>query len=555
MTYVALARKWRPRRFAEMVGQEHVRQALANALNTDRVHHAFLFTGTRGVGKTTVARILAKCLNCERGVSAEPCGTCSACREIDEGRFVDLLEVDAASRTKVDDTRELLDNVQYAPTRGRYKVYLIDEVHMLSASSFNALLKTLEEPPPHVKFLLATTDPQKLPATVLSRCLQFNLKRLPVALIAERIRAILQAEGIDYEPGAVRLIAQAADGSMRDGLSLLDQLIAFGAGRAGEAETRAMLGTVTRDHVVTLAEHLVAPDAALLMRQVRALDEWAPDHAQLLDELAALLTRIALKQAVPDLAEDELYPAGVVERLARDLAPEDVQLYYQVAILGRRDLPLAPDPRTGFEMTMLRMVAFRPAGPAAQVAMAPGAAAAPSLRTVEPRGPATRATAVANAPLARTADPPPTAEPSSTLRPGDLTAAVSAGAGADADAWSAIIAQLDLQGAARQLASHCALLGREGPLVRLALDPRVQTVRTRAQEEKLAQALSRFYGEPVRVELVTEEPGDTPARAQQRAALAQLEAARQTLEEDATVRALKERFGATVQPDSVQPLK
>jgi DNA polymerase III subunit gamma/tau len=537
MSYVALARKWRPRRFGEMVGQEHVRQALANALDSDRVHHAFLFTGTRGVGKTTVARILAKCLNCERGVSAEPCGECSSCREIDEGRFVDLLEVDAASRTKVDDTRELLDNVQYAPTRGRYKVYLIDEVHMLSASSFNALLKTLEEPPPHVKFLLATTDPQKLPATVLSRCLQFNLKRLPVALIAERMRAILEAEGIAYEPGAVRLIAQAADGSMRDGLSLLDQLIAFGGGKVGESEARAMLGTVARDHVVRLAEQLVAPDAGELMRHVRELDQWAPDHAQLLDELAGLLTRVALKQAVPDLAEDELYPPEVIARLARDIAPEDVQLYYQVAILGRRDLPLAPDPRTGFEMTLLRMVAFRPA--------APGPAAARSPRTAASDGPAARAVP-AGGTAAGTA-------PASPARTRDATEAGTPPAGADA--WSAVLAQLDLTGAARQLASHCALLGRQGSLVRLALDPRVETVRTRAQEDKLAQALSRFYGEPIRIELVTEEPADTPARARERASLAQLEDARRTLEQDATVRALKERFGATVQAESIHPVK
>jgi DNA polymerase III subunit gamma/tau len=537
MTYVALARKWRPKRFAEMVGQEHVRLALGNALSTDRVHHAFLFTGTRGVGKTTVARILAKCLNCERGVGAEPCGECQSCREIDEGRFVDLLEVDAASRTKVDDTRELLDNVQYAPTRGRYKVYLIDEVHMLSASSFNALLKTLEEPPPHVKFLLATTDPQKLPATVLSRCLQFNLKRLPVALIAERMRIILEAEGIEYEPGAMRLVAQAADGSMRDALSLLDQLIAFGGGRAGEAAARTMLGTVARDHVVRLAEHLVTPDAAALMREVRALDQWAPDHAQLLDELAGLLTRIALKQAVPDLAEDELYPAEVVERLARELSREDVQLYYQVAILGRRDLPLAPDPRTGFEMTLLRMVAFRPASQSP--ATVEGAATRP-LRTVTPppSGSAVR-------PLA------PVARPAAPVSPAPVAAAPQG----DTRAWGEILAQLDLQGAARQLASHCALLGRDGSVVRLALDPKHETVRTRAQEEKLAQALSRYYGEPVRIELIAEEPADTPARAQQRASLAQLEAARQTLEEDATVRALKERFGATVQPESVRPVK
>src|SRR5580704_14730095 len=285
MSYIVLARKWRPKRFSEMVGQEHVLRALSNALDSGKIHHAFLFSGTRGVGKTTVARILAKSLNCETGVSANPCGICTACREVDEGRFIDLIEVDAASRTKVDDTRELLDNVQYAPTRGRYKVYLIDEVHMLSGHSFNALLKTLEEPPPHVKFLLATTDPQKLPVTVLSRCLQFNLKRLPVALIAERLRLILDAEGLAYEPGGVRLIAQAADGSLRDALSLLDQLIAFGGGRAGEAEARAMLGTIARDQVVRLAELLAAADPRELLGAARALEEWAPDHAQLLDEL------------------------------------------------------------------------------------------------------------------------------------------------------------------------------------------------------------------------------------------------------------------------------
>src|SRR5258705_1602906 len=256
MSYIVLARKWRPKRFAEMVGQEHVLRALGNALDTGKVHDAFLFTGTRGVGKTTVARILAKSLNCETGVSSNPCGVCAACREIDEGRFIDLIEVDAASRTKVDDTRELLDNVQYAPTRGRYKVYLIDEVHMLSNHSFNALLKTLEEPPPHVKFLLATTDPQKLPVTVLSRCLQFSLKRLPAALIAERLKFIADKEGIAFEPAGLRLVAQAADGSMRDGLSLLDQLIAFGGGKAGEQEARAMLGTIARDHVGRLAELL-----------------------------------------------------------------------------------------------------------------------------------------------------------------------------------------------------------------------------------------------------------------------------------------------------------
>jgi DNA polymerase-3 subunit gamma/tau len=526
MSYTALARKWRPKRFSELVGQEHVLRALVNSLTSGRVHHAFLFTGTRGVGKTTIARILAKCLNCEKGVTAEPCGVCAACREIDAGRFVDLLEVDAASRTKVDDTRELLDNVQYAPTRGRYKVYLIDEVHMLSAHSFNALLKTLEEPPPHVKFLLATTDPQKLPVTVLSRCLQFNLKRLPVSLIAERMRHILEAEGIAFEAAAVLLIAQAADGSVRDALSLLDQLIAFGGGRAGEAEARAMLGTVARDHVVRLAEHLAAFDAGALMSAVRALEEFAPDYAQVLDELATLLVRIALKQSIADFAGDELYAPELLERLAESLSREDVQLFYQTAILGRRDLALAPDPRTGFEMTLLRMLAFRPAD-AAETRDTAAAASAPSTPRLEARAPA-----------------PERAAP--TAPPGTPTALP----------WSAIVNQLDLSGAARQLASHCVLLGREGGVVRLALDPARPCVSTPALQEKLVQALSRYFGETVRLEFEPTAPDAlSPARADEHASLAQLEAARESLESDPGVQALRERFGATLLPETVRPIK
>jgi len=534
MSYTALARKWRPKRFDELVGQEHVLRALVNALETGRVHHAFLFTGTRGVGKTTIARILAKCLNCETGVTARPCGECSSCKEIDAGRFVDLIEVDAASRTKVDDTRELLDNVQYAPTRGRFKVYLIDEVHMLSTHSFNALLKTLEEPPPHVKFLLATTDPQKLPVTVLSRCLQFNLKRLPVTQIAERMRHILQSEGIPFEPAGVRLVAQAADGSMRDGLSLLDQLVAFGGGRVGEQEARAMLGTIARDHVVRLAELLAAADPAELMRYARSLEEWAPDYALVLDELAALLARVAMKQVVPDYDGDEIHEGELLARLARALAPEDVQLYYQTAIVGRRDLALAPDPRTGFEMTLLRMIAFRPVQGPERPAMS--TTARPPLSASRP---APAAAAGAAATEAR--------EPRSVPALGEGAAAAS---------WAQIVSQLDLQGAARQLANHCVMIAREGPVVRLAIDPRNQFVRTRAQEEKLAQALSRYFGEKVRLEFeVTEPAAETPAQAEQRAALEELDAARQSLESDPAVQGLKERFGATLLTDTVRPLK
>src|SRR5271170_1228007 len=362
MSYIVLARKWRPKRFAEMVGQEHVLRALGNALDSGKVHHAFLFTGTRGVGKTTIARILAKSLNCETaGVSSNPCGVCAACREIDEGRFVDLIEVDAASRTKVDDTREMLDNVQYAPTRGRYKVYLIDEVHMLSNHSFNALLKTLEEPPPHVKFLLATTDPQKLPVTVLSRCLQFSLKRLPAALIGERLKFIAGAENLQFDPAAVALLSRAAEGSMRDALSLLDQLIAFGGGTLSETDARAMLGTIDRGHVGRLIDALARADGSALLAEVTELDRDAPDYDRVLVELAAFLQRVAIVQIVPEAAaQDEEFDAQSLARLAQAISPEDVQLYYQIALGGRRDLAMAPEPRAGFEMTLLRMLAFRP---------------------------------------------------------------------------------------------------------------------------------------------------------------------------------------------------
>ncbi|HEY4212315.1 MAG TPA: DNA polymerase III subunit gamma/tau [Steroidobacteraceae bacterium] len=549
--YTALARKYRPKSFNELVGQEHVRRALVNALESGRVHHAFLFTGTRGVGKTTIARIFAKCLNCEKGVTADPDGTCAACREIDTGRFIDLIEVDAASRTKVDDTRELLDNVQYAPTRGRYKVYLIDEVHMLSTHSFNALLKTLEEPPPHVKFLLATTDPQKLPVTVLSRCLQFNLKRLPLTQICDRMRQVLEAEGVPFEPAGIRLVAQAADGSMRDGLSLLDQLIAFGGGKASEAEARAMLGTVARDHVVRLAELLAVLDVPELMRFVQSLEEWAPDYAQLLDELASLLVRVAMKQTIGDFEGDELYSPELLAKLAAAIGPEDVQLFYQTAVTGRRDLWLAPDPRTGFEMTVIRMVAFRPASGGA-IGVGPGPVAGTS-RPV-PTQP-TMAHAQATGAPAQAGSPPRSAAPS--------TAAVTAGgnvasptAAVTADSWPSIVAALDLGGAGRQLAVNCAFLGRQGAVIKLALDPKNKFMRTSSQEEKLAQALSRYFGEAVRLEFET-APGssETPAQVQQRSSQEELDSARRAFEADPGVQGLRERFGATLLPDTVRPSK
>ena len=712
MSYTALARKWRPKKFAELVGQEHVRRALVNALETGRVHHAFLFTGTRGVGKTTIARIFAKCLNCETGVTPEPCGVCGACKDIDSGRFVDLIEVDAASRTKVDDTRELLDNVPYAPTRGRYKVYLIDEVHMLSTHSFNALLKTLEEPPPHMKFLLATTDPQKLPATVLSRCLQFNLKRMPVGQIAEHMKVLLEKEGVPFEPAGLRLVAQAADGSMRDGLSLLDQLIAFGGGKAGEEEARAMLGTISRDHVERLAELLGSMNVPELMQCSRSLEEFAPDYAQVLDELAGLLVRVAMKQTISDFEGDDLYAPELLERLAKALSPEDIQLFYQTAITGRRDLALAPDPRTGFEMTLLRMIAFRPAndagagqGPAtgsgnaagrgaaaaqaaAQGGGARGGSAAPysaqsgggsaagsfggqagagagslggqggnaaaaaraaaqggaggaaaaraaaqaaargaaptaaggsrgsaagssngggghgatpqsgsGVREVvssggggqgaapasgfgglrdeggaaQPEGMSQRAAAAsgqagghthgAGSSARRMSDADAEAEWLSGQHGEDTAAtpaaAMPGGAADSADgSWIAILNQLDLQGAARQLASHCVLVGRQPGLVRLALDPRVKFVRTSSQEEKLAQALSRHYGETVRLEFTTASgEAETPAQAEQRASQQELDVARQAFETDPGVKGLRERFGATLLPDTIRPVK
>ena len=360
MSYQVLARKWRPRTFQDMVGQEHVLQALVHALEHNRLHHAYLFTGTRGVGKTTIGRLLARCLNCETGVTATPCGECSSCREILDGRFVDLIEIDAASRTGVDDMRELTDNVQYAPTRGRFKVYLIDEVHMLTNQSFNAFLKTLEEPPEHVKFLLATTDPQKLPVTVLSRCLQFNLKRMTPEHIVGHLRYILGEESIPFEEPALWQLARAADGSMRDALSLTDQAIAFGNQKLAASDVSSMLGTIDQRDIEKLVEALVTDNGPELLAEIDRISDFAPDFSAILADLLSLFHRVTMEQVVPGSADNAMGDAHRVQELARQLSAEDAQLFYQAALVGRKDLEITPDARMGFEMTLLRMLAFRP---------------------------------------------------------------------------------------------------------------------------------------------------------------------------------------------------
>jgi DNA polymerase-3 subunit gamma/tau len=532
MSYIVLARKWRPKRFAEMVGQEHVLRALSNALDSGKVHHAFLFTGTRGVGKTTIARILAKSLNCETaGVSSNPCGVCAACREIDEGRFVDLIEVDAASRTKVDDTREMLDNVQYAPTRGRYKVYLIDEVHMLSNHSFNALLKTLEEPPPHVKFLLATTDPQKLPVTVLSRCLQFSLKRLPASLIGERLKFIAGAEKLAFDPAAMALLARAAEGSMRDALSLLDQLIAFGGGALNEVDARAMLGTIDRGHVGRLIDALARADGPALLAEVKELDRDAPDYDRALVELAAFLQRVAIVQIVPDAAQqDEEFDADSLTRLAKTISPEDVQLYYQIALGGRRDLAMAPEPRAGFEMTLLRMLAFRPDGAAAHD-IANGRTPA-----------ATAGFASAPSAAAASAAVPSVAAPSVRLT------------SIDASNWSAVVEAANLSGMVRQFALNCVPASFEHGVLALKFDQATADRRTRPIEEKLIQGLSKYLGRDIRVTFETAQSQlVTPARQRALEEQDRVVRAAAAFEADPAVKGLRERFGADVDAASVKP--
>ncbi|MDH3316229.1 MAG: DNA polymerase III subunit gamma/tau [Gammaproteobacteria bacterium] len=532
MSYQVLARKWRPKNFAEMVGQDHVVRALKNALDADRMHHAFLFTGTRGVGKTTVARILAKCLNCEKGVTSTPCGSCSSCTEIDEGRFVDLLEVDAASRSKVDETRELMDNVQFAPTRGRYKVYLIDEVHMFSDKSFNALLKTLEEPPPHVKFLLATTDPQKLPITVLSRCLQFNLKRLPLEQIAGYLGAILKDEGVEAEEEGVLLISAAADGSMRDALSLLDQAIAFGGGRLQAFEVRAMLGAFDSGQVQGLLEALADGDAKAVMAAVDALASEATDFAEALSAVLSFLQKAALVQVVPG-ALDGRPEAEAVTALANRMSPEDVQLFYQIGLIGRRDLPLAPDPRGGFEMALLRMLAFQPAAAAAGGAVPESS----TEKLVAESGARTRGAVRRAAPVKT--------EPEGALDPASVSTAD----------WTALVESLELNGLARELAVNCALRQATPEQVRLALAPEHAQLLRPGVQDKLKSALHGVLrGQPAVVIEVDTPDNDTPATVRKRAEENRRAKAVKAIQSDAFVQDLCKTFGAKVDPELVQPV-
>ncbi|WP_130834260.1 DNA polymerase III subunit gamma/tau [[Erwinia] mediterraneensis] len=425
MSYQVLARKWRPQAFADVVGQEHVLTALANGLSLGRIHHAYLFSGTRGVGKTTIARLLAKGLNCETGITATPCGQCDNCREIEQGRFVDLIEIDAASRTKVEDTRDLLDNVQYAPARGRFKVYLIDEVHMLSRHSFNALLKTLEEPPTHIKFLLATTDPQKLPVTILSRCLQFHLKALDLDQIRQQLAYVLEQESISSEPRALQLLARAADGSMRDALSLTDQAIAMGQGAVNSATVSMMLGTLDDEQPLALIEALVEGDGAQVMALLNQAAARGVEWEALLVEMLRLLHRIAMLQLLPDsLTEDEASYAQRLRDLARQLPPADVQLYYQTLLMGRKDLPMAPDRRLGVEMTLLRALAFHPMAPVAEPVMRPALAtpdAAAAQPQMAPPDPAPQPVAAPQAPAPQAVVTPrasqPAAAPASAAPP------------------------------------------------------------------------------------------------------------------------------------------
>ncbi len=554
---LALARKWRPRAFADLKGQEHVVQALSNALTQGRLHHAYLLTGTRGVGKTTLARILAKCLNCETGVTATPCGVCSACTQIDAGRFVDLLELDAASNTGVDNMREVLDNAQYAPTVGRYKVYIIDEVHMLSKPAFNSMLKTLEEPPAHVKFILATTDPQKIPVTVLSRCLQFNLKPMPPALVAQHLGEVLEQENVDSEPAALNLLARAAAGSMRDALSLTDQAIAYGGGTVEAAAVEAMLGTVRRDYLFDILDALAAQNGDALLGQARQLAERGIAFDAALQDLGTLLTQLALMLHAPTAVETTA-DADRMQAAAAQLDVETVQLYYQITLNGRRDLPYAPDEFSGFCMTLLRMLAFAPGTVNGQPGRTPAARPAPVYAAPARAEPAPRVSEPAvpksvslSEPVAERVAP----ELVAAVAPAAPAPVVRESAPHEAWDWLEVVAGLRLGGMAKMLADHSELVSQAGDAVTLRVGEAHKHLLDRAYQDKLVAALHDKYGASL---AVTFEIGaaaeQTPQQVRTRIKDARQAEAVAVIESDPFVRELVDQFGGQIDANSIQPL-
>lgn len=548
MSYQVLARKWRPRAFDQVIGQEHVVRALSNALDQQRLHHAYLFTGTRGVGKTTLARIVAKALNCETGITSTPCGQCTACTEIDKGRFVDMLEVDAASNTQVDAMRDLLENAQYAPTVGRFKVYIIDEVHMLSRNAFNAMLKTLEEPPAHVKFILATTDPQKLPVTVLSRCLQFNLKQMSPTNVAGHLKSILEQENIPAEATALHLLARAAEGSMRDALSLLDQAIAYGIGSVREQEVRAMLGAIDQSYLFTLLESLIARDGAALIKQAEAMEERSLSFDAALQDLAALLHQIALAQTVPEAIAADLPERPQILSLAQRISPEFVQLYYQIATLGRRDLSLAPDEFAGFSMTLLRMLAF---APSEQATVAVATPPSPPIAAAPP------APAYTSASPVQTAQPAPA--PAPTLAPkAELTEkldtirnVLQTTTGFNGD-WRSFVDSLKA-GMTRSLAQNCELISHDAQSLVLSVKEAQKHMLT--YQDMLKTALKERFGNiQIRIEIGA-GTGNTPAAQISQEKAQRQAAAEEAIRDDPFIRDLAETFGASVNPSSIKPIQ
>ena len=555
MSYQVLARKWRPKSFETLVGQDHVVRALTNALEQNRLHHAYLFTGTRGVGKTTLARILAKSLNCETGITAKPCGVCNACTEIDKGRYIDLIEVDAASNTQVDAMRDLLDNAQYAPTAGRFKVYIIDEVHMLSKSAFNAMLKTLEEPPAHVKFILATTDPQKVPVTVLSRCLQFNLRQMAGTSITGHLQNILGQENIPFEATALHLISRAAAGSMRDALSLTDQAIAYGGQTVNEAEVRAMLGAIDQSYLYQLLDALLANDGSSLINQAKAMEERSISFEAALNDFAQLLHQIAVAQTVPESVADDLPEREALLDLAQKLPAETLQLYYQIALLGRRDIGLAPDEFAGFTMSLLRMLAFTPndGGPSVSPKKTEQtnklARPAPAISQAEP----VAAPFVAKPPPAETLSQQANVN-SATASPQTSSEASTTPTGSSFNGnWRSLVDELKL-GLARELAKHCELIAYDEHSISLSVPEAQKHLLSPNYQEKLGSAIAQYFDKKIKLQFSIGGTGNTPAKQiSQEKAVAQA-SAESAIEEDGFVQALISDFGATIIPNSIKPI-